>query len=55
MNEYQTAAAELASVIAGFRVQEKRARQALIVAACQMSNLTRLVGLYRLAESIQGR
>lgn len=53
MTETQTAAHQLAQAIAGFRVQEKAARQSLIVLGCNLRNIARQFGLYRLADAMQ--
>lgn len=48
MNEYQTAAADLAAAIAGFRLAERNASQALVVAECELHNLANRAGLRHL-------
>lgn len=46
MNELDTLRHQLAQAIAGYRIAERHANQALIVADCQIRNLANRAGLY---------
>ena len=53
MTEIQTLQYQLAQAIAGFKVQERTATRSLIVLGCNLRNVARQFGLYRLADAIR--